>query len=89
MSAILHRFKIPLTAEQAAAIRAEWLKFAACERTMLVLQPVGMAAPPGQIDYREPHLNCAIFDEELAADIGAEIHAHKRARPAETKAEGK
>jgi hypothetical protein len=82
MSAIIHKFKIQLTPEQAAAIRKEWLPHAGNERAMLAIQPIAMTAPDGIIDSREPHLNCAIFDSELSEEFDRVIIKHKKARPA-------
>lgn len=81
MSAIVHKFKIPLTAEQAEAIRRQWKNHASYDRAMLAIQPIGMAFPDGVVDAREPHLNCAILDSEMATAVNNVIVAHKEARP--------
>jgi len=75
MSAILHKFKIKLTAAQAMEIRSEWKKFEGRERAMLAVQPIGMTLPDGFIDSREPHLQCAIMDDELTGAVNLAIRS--------------
>lgn len=81
MSAILHSFQLELTPIQAEAIRKEWLKVAAQDRAMLIIQPVGMTQPDHMLSSVDPVLNVAIFDEDLAHAINRTLIAHKKDRP--------
>jgi hypothetical protein len=81
MSAILHSFQIKLTPEQAAEIRREWMSRSTDGAAMVAIQPIGMTHPPGCLSGREPVLNVAIFDAELASTINFEVARHKQERP--------
>lgn len=79
MSAIIKRFDVRLTKEQARQIQLEWDSRTESKSAMLAVQPLGLSFRSA---YEGPPIfRIAFLDEQLVEAIQKTISEHKKARP--------
>lgn len=76
--AIVGRVDLELTGKQTEKLRAVWNKFGRSGGTMFAMNLMTKAGP---FHLKKAVIKVAVFDPELASEVGIVIEAHRKARP--------